>query len=117
MTPDNFRFWMALICGVLNMVVSFVVLRKHSTLDNPVIAICVGGLTFIGFMTLPGEMLRLILVSYVALAITLMLLLLLFLLGLAGRNPGRKPDALQQQNRSLTCKDDAKKNITKGLLK
>lgn len=101
MIPDNLRFWISVICGTLTMVTSFIVLRKRSPLDNPVIAICVGGLTFIGFMTLPDDQLRFILISYVALAITLIFLPIVFLFGRHCHTPAKPRNSMAHLETTL----------------
>jgi len=62
--------------AVMMTVVSWRVLKDHSTLSNPVISVCVGVLTFIGLRYRPGGLVGMILLSYEAVAISILFLLL-----------------------------------------
>jgi len=64
------------IIAVMMTVVSWWVLREHSSLDSRVLPVCVGLLTFIGLRYRPGGLLGAILLSYEAVAISILFLLL-----------------------------------------
>lgn len=67
--------------GVLTAIAAYNVTREHSTLSNPLIGICAGTLAVIGLAALPEGFCQIILMGYVALAITLMILGLLLAFG------------------------------------
>jgi hypothetical protein len=67
----------AALLAVLTTAVSLGVLRNHSTLGNPVISICIGLLSFLGILYLPGDWRKMILIGYAALSLSLLLLMLL----------------------------------------
>jgi hypothetical protein len=64
------------IMAVVTTVVSWKALRDHSTLNNPIISVCVGALAFIGLRHLPEGLGNAILLLYVILAIAILFLLL-----------------------------------------
>lgn len=72
----NLSTLIAGILAVMTTVVSFRVLRNHSTLDNPVIPVCVGALSFIGLRYMPEGLAHTVLIGYVALAIAILFVLL-----------------------------------------
>lgn len=65
------------IVALLTFIVSLRALKACSVLNNPIISLCVGGLTFIGLTSLPSGWLYGLLIPYVALGLTLVLLLLI----------------------------------------
>jgi hypothetical protein len=67
----------AALMALMVTVVSFRVLRDHSTLNNPVIPVCVGLLSFIGLQHLPEGVEHTVLIGYIALPIAILFLLLL----------------------------------------
>lgn len=74
---SSFGSILATIMAIMTTVVSSKVLREHSTLNNPVIPVCVGALSFIGLRYMPEGLAHTILIGYVALAIAILFLLLL----------------------------------------
>ena len=64
------------IMAVMTTLVSWKVLRDHSTLNNPIISVCVGALSYIGLLYLPAGLKDMVLLVYVALAIAILFLLL-----------------------------------------
>ncbi len=64
------------IMAVMTTVVSWKVLRDHSTLNNPIISVCVGALSYIGLLYLPAGLKEMVLLVYVAMAIAILFLLL-----------------------------------------
>lgn len=77
----------AAIMAIMTTVVSWRALRDHSTLDNPVIPVCVGLLAFIGLRYLPEGLANTILIGYVALAIAILFMLLFMAFQKARRMP------------------------------
>jgi len=65
------------IIAAMTMAVSLRVLKICPVLNNPVISLCVGGLTFIGLISLPCGWVGGLLIPYAALGLTLLLLLLI----------------------------------------
>jgi hypothetical protein len=64
------------IMAVMTSVVSWKVLKDHSTLGNPLLSVCVGALSYIGLLYLPAGLKEMVLLVYVALAIAILFLLL-----------------------------------------
>lgn len=65
------------IIAAMTIAVSFRVLKMCPILNNPVISLCVGGLTFIGLISLPSGWVGGLLIPYATLGLTLVLLLLI----------------------------------------
>ena len=62
--------------AVMVTLVSLKVLKDHSTLNNPIISVCVGALSYIGLLYLPAGLKEMVLLVYVALAVAILFLLL-----------------------------------------
>lgn len=65
------------IIAAMTTAISLRVLKTCPILNNPVISLCVGGLTFIGLIILPSGWIGGLLIPYAALGLTLLLLLLM----------------------------------------
>jgi len=73
---SSFGIIIAAIMAIITTVVSWRVLRDHSTLNNPVIPVCVGLLSFIGLRHLPEGLAHTVLIGYIALPIAILFMLL-----------------------------------------
>jgi uncharacterized membrane protein len=73
-----FSSFASIIAGVLAVMMTVVSLRAlhDSFLGNPIVSVCVGILTFIGLRYRPGGLFGMILLSYEAVAISILFLLL-----------------------------------------
>ena len=68
---------MAGIIAAMTTAVSFLVLKTCPILNNPVLFLCVGGLTFLGLISWPSGLVGGLLIPYAALGLALVLLLLI----------------------------------------
>ena len=76
--------------AALTWAVSRTVLKENDMLNNPLISPCVGGLAFIGLISMGDQWINAILLPYAALAIVLLLLLAFG--WVAGQRQERRPD-------------------------
>lgn len=74
--PSTLTTCVAASMAVITTIVSWKVLRDHSTLGNPMVPFFVGGLAFIGLCRLEDGWIDTVLIGYVALAIVILLLFL-----------------------------------------
>jgi len=85
--------------AAMTMAVSFRVLKQNKTLDNPIVAICVGLLTFIGLITMPGQWMSAVLILYAALGISIFLILLFSLFFGKAKDSSVKHDIQKARSR------------------
>lgn len=85
----------AIVAGLISLLtwaVTRKVLKDHSTMDNPIIPVCVAGLSFLGLTTMGEGWATSILLLYAAMALAILLTLLFA--GISGHR-FRKPDDIQ----------------------
>jgi hypothetical protein len=82
----NLATIVAALLAIMMTFVSWRVLRGNPVLDNPVIHVAVGVLTFIGLRYRPGGLIGVILLSYEAVAVSIAFLLLLMAFRKVGRS-------------------------------
>jgi len=76
---NNLSSMSSIIAGIMSVittVVSWKVLKDHSTLGNPLLSVCVGALSYIGLLYLPAGLKDMVLLVYVAMAVAILFLLL-----------------------------------------
>ena len=96
------------IIAVMTTAVSFRVLKMCPILNNPIISLCVGGLTFMGLISLTGGWVGGLLIPYAALGLTLLLLLLLIGPFLKGKEDRRKKKIVLPEHDYLSREEGKK---------
>ena len=77
---SSLSIFSAIVAGIIAAItaaVSFRMLKTCPILNNPVISLCIGGLTFLGLISWPSGVVGGLLIPYAALGLALVLLLLL----------------------------------------